>query len=758
MLRVSPAPTVSVLIANYNCAQFLGGAIHSALRQTLKRLEVIVVDDASTDGSRDVARDFAARDHRVRLIELPTNAGPSAARNAGLAAAEGTWVAILDSDDFMHPERLQRLVEEAQAGADICADDLLVFGEGRRPGEHLSKAQRQMAYISLAYFLNSNLIYGTVPATGYLKPLLNLAFLRKHALTYDTALKIGEDADLIARALAAGAKYRLIDSLGYFYRKHPNSISHRLSRDDLQQMLNGDMRLKASLSACPVEVAEAFSRRQASIERALNFDRLVTAIKSRSWSQALQIAIHHPNTISALGMPLAARLQSLRRIHVSKGQSEPTKKACLISRQRIIGPTNGSSAYILGICRALRDDGYDVTLVSPNAGTIGRLPVFRLRPEMSVFNQIFLRGVWKFGNICVSKDPRIALAAVKAKIARALRRFGLERLSYWDTPAPYVIGAPWQRDELLYVAQHASKSELVIADYAFTTPAIPFALSETARSLVVMHDLLSVRESRFKDAKLPDSVKTLDEASEMQLLGQADAIIAIQDIEAKHVKARLPDHTVLLSPVVCASIDAPQPGAGKSVLFIGSNTAPNVIGLRWFLEFCWPQIRAENPDAELIVAGGVSSQFPDGVPRAKFCGIVDDLAPFYREPSVVISPLTVGSGLKVKVVEALAQGKAIVATTVSVEGMGDDIASALNVCDDPVAFGNAVSALLSDNELRRRSADAAYTYFKQHYSREACVRELLAYVNGRSDVSASTVCSLAPYARRGTSIAVDCVR
>ena len=241
MLTSSSAPIVSVLIANHNRAQFLGHAIRSASRQTLSDIEIIVVDDCSTDDSRGVAQSFAAGDGRVRVIELRKNAGPAGARNAGLEVAQGTWIAILDSDDFMHPERLQRLVAEAEkCGAEICADDLLVFGAGMTPTGFLSARQRRLGWLSYPEFVTSNAIFSREPTTGYLKPIFKRAFLQENALRYDTSLTIGEDFDILARAFARGAKFRLLDSLGYFYRKHAQSTSHRLSQETLAAMLRAE--------------------------------------------------------------------------------------------------------------------------------------------------------------------------------------------------------------------------------------------------------------------------------------------------------------------------------------------------------------------------------------------------------------------------------------------------------------------------------------------------------------------------------------
>lgn len=726
-------PVVSVLIANHNRADFIGRAIRSALQQTLQNIEVIVVDDASTDDSVRIARNFAAQDDRVHVLELEKNAGPGGARNAGLDAAKGMWVAILDSDDFMHPERLQRLVDEAQAfGAEICADDLVVFGAGLTPEGFLSNRQRQLGWLTFEEFIASNAIFSSEPATGYLKPIFRREFLERHGLRYDTALKIGEDFDLTARAFARGAKYRLIGSLGYFYRKHANSISHRLSQATLAGMLQADERLMSDVGAMSPELSRAFERRGASIRRAKNFDACVSALKKRAWTEAARVVWRNPGILPLFAMPIAARLPKWR-LASKPIEVRTEREVCLISRQRLVGSVNGSSAYLLGICKTLHDNGYRLTLISPNPGTCGRWPILYLSPEMSVFSEIFMRGAWRLGNrLYVAKDPRVFFNAAKGVISKLAGRAGID-LANWNRPAPYVIGAPWHRDELLYVSRFApAAADLVIADYAFATPAIPFALSDDAESVVVMHDLLSMRATRFREKGLVDSVATLDEASEMRLLGQADAVIAIQDVEAKIVGSALPGHPVLLTPLAHESVSAPQPGHGHTVFFVGSNTAPNVIGLKWFLEASWPEILKAVPDCQLNVAGGVAAGFTQSYRNVNFLGAVPSLDDLYRDAAVVISPLTVGSGLKIKIGEALSHGKAVVATSVSVEGISDGVLSHIAVCDEPKALAQEVSKLLLDEGFRAMKAREAFDAYRQLYSQESCYRELLQFLRGSS--------------------------
>src|SRR3954462_3120152 len=100
---------VSVIIANNNGEKFIADAIRSACRQTLRDIEIIVSDDASTDASVAIVEGLIAEDDRIRLVRSDANGGPAAARNRALGIARGEWISILDSDDLMHPRRLQSI-------------------------------------------------------------------------------------------------------------------------------------------------------------------------------------------------------------------------------------------------------------------------------------------------------------------------------------------------------------------------------------------------------------------------------------------------------------------------------------------------------------------------------------------------------------------------------------------------------------------------------------------------------------------------
>lgn len=125
------APEVSVIIPSYNHARFIEAAIGSVLAQTFERLELIVVDDGSSDDSVAKVRRLAAGDGRVRVHEQ-ANAGSHAAINAGISLASAPWLAILNSDDIWEVGRLERMLENAAAhGGDFLFSDMrLIDSEG----------------------------------------------------------------------------------------------------------------------------------------------------------------------------------------------------------------------------------------------------------------------------------------------------------------------------------------------------------------------------------------------------------------------------------------------------------------------------------------------------------------------------------------------------------------------------------------------------------------------------------------------------
>jgi len=307
-------PIVTVAIASFNAATHLEAAIRSALAQSLAEIEVVVVDDGSSDGSAALAQTLAAEDPRVRFFQLPENRGPAGARNEALRQARGRWFAVLDSDDLMHPERLAGLIACAErAGADILADELVLFhDDGSAPPEFFLGKRGTPGWIDLSAYLSRTVMYEDEPNLGFLKPVIRMDALRAAGLCYDERLKIAEDDDFVVRMLLAGLRYWIEPTPGYFYRKHAASISHRLSAAHAAAIFQASTHLGQKMTTAPADARAAFARRHAALRRAYGFARLIEALKQRRPARAIAIAAATPGAIPLLRMPIGALAGRLR--------------------------------------------------------------------------------------------------------------------------------------------------------------------------------------------------------------------------------------------------------------------------------------------------------------------------------------------------------------------------------------------------------------------------------------------------------------
>jgi len=330
---------VSVIMANYRGAAYLGAAIASVLRQSMAALELIVVDDGSADDSVALAQSFADRDARVRVVETERNGGPAAARNLGLALARGTWVAVMDSDDLMHPARLERMLRAAaRTGADMVADDMIFFGASLPPaGRSLlgAAAPQEPMTVSPAMMLQAGMPGRGVPPLGYLKPLIRHAAIGD--IRYDTALRIGEDHDFYMRLLLAGVRFVVIPEALYQYRRHGSSISHRLGVAAASAMLAAHGRLVQGL-APDVPFAGDLAGRTRMLQRTLAYETLVATIKARRWPQAAGQIVRRPGLLSDLVQSTAAHLRRKRGRRAAAQPGDPLPQAQMRRLLLLLGP------------------------------------------------------------------------------------------------------------------------------------------------------------------------------------------------------------------------------------------------------------------------------------------------------------------------------------------------------------------------------------------------------------------------------------
>lgn len=130
----SSNPLVSVITPLYNGAKYIEETIQSVINQNYKNWEMIIVDDCSTDNSRDIVKEFTNKDNRIKLVESETNfGGPARPRNIGLDEAKGQYIAFLDADDIWLPEKIEKQISFIQESkADIVYSLVNVIDENSK--------------------------------------------------------------------------------------------------------------------------------------------------------------------------------------------------------------------------------------------------------------------------------------------------------------------------------------------------------------------------------------------------------------------------------------------------------------------------------------------------------------------------------------------------------------------------------------------------------------------------------------------------
>lgn len=223
---LNKSPTVSVVMPVYNRADLVERAIRSILSQTFKDFELIIVDDGSTDNTRAVLNHWSHSDRRIRVIGYRKNQGIAYARQYGLKAARGEFVAIMDSDDVSFPNRLEMSVRYLRDHPDVTAlsAQVALFND-----ESAKAVLNHKKYTNLFYektyrtkytgdelFLRlifNNIFQNTVA-------MFRRDFVRRHHISYNTKLISAEDYDFWASFLLAGAKMTVLDNPLGFVRKH----------------------------------------------------------------------------------------------------------------------------------------------------------------------------------------------------------------------------------------------------------------------------------------------------------------------------------------------------------------------------------------------------------------------------------------------------------------------------------------------------------------------------------------------------------
>ena len=226
---------ISVVIPVYNAEKYLPTCMDSLLKQTYRKLEIILVDDGSTDGSLSLCRTYEQADHRVLVIHQE-NQGVSAARNAGIQRASGEYISFIDSDDYVKPDYFQRLHQDiTEYAADMVCCDYIEILNGCESLDYNHKVNKSR-------LLDSQEVYTSIAngVEGYWScvwgKLIRTSLARKNR--FSTELRYGED-QLYMYGLFLHQPVVYLDTYqGYYYYRNEDSATMRVGEYNVKKRLD----------------------------------------------------------------------------------------------------------------------------------------------------------------------------------------------------------------------------------------------------------------------------------------------------------------------------------------------------------------------------------------------------------------------------------------------------------------------------------------------------------------------------------------
>ena len=277
---------VSVIVPIYNAYDYLQVALDSILSQTLKDIEVICIDDGSTDRSLDIMKKYREQDSRIRVV-TENNAGVSTARNKGIARIRGEYTIFLDADDFCDPTFLERLYSFAtEKNLDIAISKYDIYN---------NKTERFSPAIDEAHgdiFLNGAVVSKSEfpnhifeSTTGYVwNKLFKSSFIKEKELTFAPELYIFEDVHFVCAALSYAERVARLDEVLIHHRVYSDQSRAKLFRKYYNNVPEVYIKVKEFLTANGMYIPLSLSYLNLSASRCYKIYNLLSGdAKSDFW-------------------------------------------------------------------------------------------------------------------------------------------------------------------------------------------------------------------------------------------------------------------------------------------------------------------------------------------------------------------------------------------------------------------------------------------------------------------------------------------
>ena len=416
-------------------------------------------------------------------------------------------------------------------------------------------------------------------------------------------------------------------------------------------------------------------------------------------------------------------------------RNHPKYSIQIISRYIPLVNRAGHFTYLLDIMRYLSQNGYELELDVLNPwfhpdevpqyireiADVFIMPSSFLRPEDHTTSKTHIKTLfWPWYN------------RLPSKLLHPLRSL-FYRLRGRSLPGIHKPDAMATEPEIAFIAQSIKQRQfdIMLVTETFLGNILTICKDDDRiLKMVLAFDLHHQRSAKFRQSHVRSDHSEWTRHKEIAQLTWADVVLAVHEEDASTLRDMIPQAEIFCVPMA-AKYHAHSAGeqlAGRC-LFVASDIDHNVSGLRWFLEEIWPKILHKYAAASLHICGSVCGKFRQSYQNVWFLGRVETLDDEYGETSVCLIPLLAGSGLKIKLVEALSHGRACVSTSVGTQGVGKLSDKAILVADTAEEFANAVCMLLSNSEKRATMEEEARHYVTTYLSPDNVYQPLMNRLN-----------------------------
>lgn len=300
-------------------------------------------------------------------------------------------------------------------------------------------------------------------------------------------------------------------------------------------------------------------------------------------------------------------------------------------------------------------------------------------------------------------------------------------------------------EEKITDALHREEYDIIHLESLFVTPYLDTIRKNTGAAIIYRaHNIefeiwkeMACSEKKILKKKYLNFLSERIKNYELGMMNRFDGIAVISGEDAKEFRklgCSIPMENIPLG-INFSEYLSPElfpRGYETNLFFLGSmDWLPNREGVEWFLENVWKILREKNPGLKFFIAGkGMPGSFSgSGMPGTEIIGEVADARQFMLSNGIMVVPLLSGSGIRVKIIEAMALGKVVVASSIAAKGIGCEHKKNILIADSPEEFADLISQAVIQSEWRKNISENARKFVRENFDNEIITKQLISFYN-----------------------------